>query len=220
MGTTNYSGDLERILTPNADQGAGGSDSLAALAGERVSSANEQLTRQMGELSRIAQQQIETTRANTQALEAAGKSSGSTASSDTAKGVGGFLLKGLTLAPLIGGLAKLFGGGEPKALPPLERFNLPEPIRAEAALSADGRMYSIDRGMGDQIRVEQRANREVALARPSNSGGGEGGMVQNITVQISAMDSRSFLDRSDDIARAVREAMLHSHSINDVVNDL
>lgn len=42
----------------------------------------------------------------------------------------------------------------------------------------------------------------------------------NVTVNIQAMDSQSFLDRSHDIAQAVREAMLNMHSINDVVNDL
>ena len=41
-----------------------------------------------------------------------------------------------------------------------------------------------------------------------------------VTVNVQAMDSRSFLDRSHDIAQAVREAMLNMHSINDVVNDL
>jgi hypothetical protein len=34
------------------------------------------------------------------------------------------------------------------------------------------------------------------------------------------MDSRSFLDHSDDIARAVRDAMLRSHSLNDIVSEI
>jgi hypothetical protein len=34
------------------------------------------------------------------------------------------------------------------------------------------------------------------------------------------MDSKSFLDHSDEIAQAVREAMLSSHSLNDVIADL
>jgi hypothetical protein len=38
-------------------------------------------------------------------------------------------------------------------------------------------------------------------------------------VQVQAMDSRSFLDHSDEIARAVREAMLNAHALNDVVNE-
>jgi hypothetical protein len=34
------------------------------------------------------------------------------------------------------------------------------------------------------------------------------------------MDSQSFLDHSDDIAQAVRQAMLNMNSINDVVTNL
>jgi len=41
-----------------------------------------------------------------------------------------------------------------------------------------------------------------------------------VTVQVQAMDSRSFLDHSAEIARAVREAMLNMHSLNDVVSEL
>jgi hypothetical protein len=41
-----------------------------------------------------------------------------------------------------------------------------------------------------------------------------------ITIHVSAMDSQSFMDRSTDIANAVREAMLNLHPINDVVASL
>jgi hypothetical protein len=34
------------------------------------------------------------------------------------------------------------------------------------------------------------------------------------------MDSRSFMDHSDEIARAVREALLNAHSLGDVVSEL
>jgi len=34
------------------------------------------------------------------------------------------------------------------------------------------------------------------------------------------MDSKSFLDHSNEIANAVREAILNSHSLNDVVLEL
>jgi hypothetical protein len=37
---------------------------------------------------------------------------------------------------------------------------------------------------------------------------------------VQAMDARSFLDRSNDIAAAVRDAMLNMNAINDVVNEL
>jgi hypothetical protein len=53
------------------------------------------------------------------------------------------------------------------------------------------------------------------------SGGIQGGSTTpQITVQVQAMDSRSFLDHSEDIARAVRQAMLNSHGINDVITEL
>ena len=41
-----------------------------------------------------------------------------------------------------------------------------------------------------------------------------------VTVNVNAMDARSFMDRSDDIARAVRDAMLHMHPLNDVVDEI
>jgi hypothetical protein len=54
--------------------------------------------------------------------------------------------------------------------------------------------------------------------------GGKGdvasGQAPQITVNVHAMDSRSFLDHSNEIALAVRDAMLNLNAINDVVNDL
>jgi len=48
---------------------------------------------------------------------------------------------------------------------------------------------------------------------------GPGGGAQ-IVVNVQAMDSRSFLDHSQDIAQAVREAMLNMHALNDVVSEI
>jgi hypothetical protein len=41
-----------------------------------------------------------------------------------------------------------------------------------------------------------------------------------VHVHVQAMDSQSFMNRSNDIARAVKTAMLNSHSLNDVVAEL
>ncbi len=43
---------------------------------------------------------------------------------------------------------------------------------------------------------------------------------QSILVQVQAMDSQSFMDHSNDIAQAVRQAMLNSHPVNDLIADL
>jgi hypothetical protein len=39
-------------------------------------------------------------------------------------------------------------------------------------------------------------------------------------VQVQALDSQSFLDHSDDIAAAVRQAMLTSTTLNDVIRSV
>lgn len=72
--------------------------------------------------------------------------------------------------------------------------------------------------------VERTAGTQSGDAgeRQTTSGGNTRGtsLAPQITVQVQAMDSRSFLDHSEDIARAVREAMLNSHGINDVITEL
>ena len=131
---------------------------------------------------------------------------------------------GLTLLPIVSGLLRLFGvGGKKEEPPPLEKFALPPSIQAEAGLSASGETFLIDRGVGDRIR------QLPATVQSTQAGGGSGwagagtapgGAGASITVNVQAMDSQSFLDRREDIARAVREAMLQSHSLNDVVSEL
>jgi hypothetical protein len=54
----------------------------------------------------------------------------------------------------------------------------------------------------------------------ASGSGGSSSAGPAITVNVQALDARSFLDRSSDIAAAVRDAMLNLNSINDVVNDL
>jgi hypothetical protein len=53
-----------------------------------------------------------------------------------------------------------------------------------------------------------------------NGSAGASPQLPPITVQVQAMDSRSFMDHSQDIAKAVRDAMLNMHSLNDVISDL
>jgi hypothetical protein len=128
--------------------------------------------------------------------------------------------EGLTLLPVVSSLLKLFGVGKEKEEPPaLEKYELPAPIRAEAGLSQSGETFLIDRGVGDRIRqlpapaaVAPFAGSQAASTQPTMGG--------SITVNVQAMDSQSFMDRREDIARAVREAMLQSHSLNDVVSEL
>lgn len=112
------------------------------------------------------------------------------------------LRDGLGVAPLIGGLISLFSGGQEEPAP-FVKYALPSPVNFQAA-EQGGMIVAADY---DQAGMPRAA--APATASPAQ-----------VTVQVQAMDARSFLDRSGDIAMAVRDAMLNLNSINDVVNDL
>ena len=101
-------------------------------------------------------------------------------------------------------LKGLFGGtsAAPRVEAPLPEFALPEPVRQELAYRNDaGDFVKFDRSAGGELRAVSRDPAQI-------------------TVNINALDSRSFLDHSSDIARALREAMLHAHPVNDVLTEL
>jgi hypothetical protein len=118
-------------------------------------------------------------------------------------GGGGFSLAASPIASLLSRL--LFRRTAPIE-EPLSRFSLPDPVRLDAALST-GRegLAGVDYSAAGAPRRVERTT--AAAATP-------------ITIQVQTMDSRSFLDNSDQIARAVREAMLNSHSLNDVIGEM
>jgi len=58
------------------------------------------------------------------------------------------------------------------------------------------------------------------LGTGPGSGGSPSLKGQSILVQVQAMDSQSFMDHSQEIAQAVRQAMLNLNSLNDVILDL
>jgi len=114
------------------------------------------------------------------------------------------------VGPIVTGLMKLFGSRDPEPLPELEKFTMPTSVSVEAGLAADRGYSSVRYSQGGQSQ----------LAEPASQANREANQPSTIQVNIQAMDSQSFLDRQDDIARAVREAMLHSSSLNDIVMEL
>ena len=146
---------------------------------------------------------IEATKASTQAV----KQSGGTAGGESVLGTIGKSLQsvfgsGLGLSPLISGIASLFGGGgETSELAPVVKFALPPSVQAQAGIleSSPTASFGVDYGQGGVVRPATQA--------------------PQITVQVQAMDSQSFLDRSHDIALAVRRAMLESSVLSDVIRE-
>ncbi len=111
---------------------------------------------------------------------------------------------GLGLSPLISGLFGLFGGGDSvSGPPPVVPFARPAPVHVNAGFSdmAGGAAFAVDAAQGNSPRA-------VTSAAPQ------------ITIQVQAMDSRSFMDRSQDIALAVRQAMLETSVLNDVIREV
>jgi len=148
-------------------------------------------------------------------------SSGGGGSNSALSLMSGILGSGLGVIPLVGGLLDLFGGGSSQP-PPLEKYVQPDRLYFSGADTAAG----IQDADFDQYGMPRLYNSATAGAAPQTGSvnstpitntPGSGGPI-NVTIQ--ALDSQSFLDRSSDIAQAVRQAMLNSSSINDVVNDL
>jgi hypothetical protein len=179
--------------------------------------------------------QIADLQAGSSTAQAAGSGSSGTSSVSTSSSGGStvesiaatVLESGLGMVPLIVGLLGLFGGGGTPAPPALEKYVMPDRLYFEGADTGS----DISGADYDQMGTP-RAYRPApagsgaqtgATAAPGSidSGGAasSSGATQ-ITVNVQAMDSQSFLDHSSEIAQAVRTAMLNSNAINDVVNNL
>jgi hypothetical protein len=162
------------------------------------------ITQQLQLLQGINQTQITTTQANTAAVaQSTGTKSGTGTVQSTANTLESVFGFGLGLSPLISGLVSLFGGGGQSAPAPLVPFVAPLPVNLKAGVSAgNAGPFAVDTGAGGLPR-----------AVPSTSS-------TQVTVNVQAMDSQSFLDHSHDIAAAVRQAMLTSTTLNDVIREL
>ena len=130
------------------------------------------------------------------------------------KGGGGllsFLKGGFGIAPLALHIAGLFGKDD-REPEPLRSFDAPASIAIEAA-NSEGVLRGFRRTDRDQfggIRAEEIGPRRMQA--PAQQ--------PQVVVNVSAMDSQSFMDRSGDIARALRDAMLHMHPVNDVIGEI
>ena len=162
---------------------------------------NEQLTtitQQLQQLQTINQTQIAAMQQNTQAVAQNTSTKGQSGS--TGKSVASTLsdIFGLGLSPLISGLVSLFGGGGSSETSPLVPYIAPTPVNLTAGL------------VGSGVAAVNPASGGLPAPIPSAQS-------TQITVQVQALDSQSFLDHSNDIAQAVRQAMLTSTTLNDVI---
>ena len=199
---------LQDLATTSSTGGSNGD--LATLSGvlqTPVKDVTEQITelaRHTGSLNSTQVQHLGATQDNTQAVttNTTAKSGGSSTIGNIANTASGLL--GGSLSPILSGLMSLFGGGSKPAAATATAFKLPTSVQSQTGLSGGvtGQIAPVDYGQNSQPRAPQ------ASAAPQ------------VNIQVNAMDSQSFLDHSDEIAKAVRQAMLSSHSLNDVISDL
>ena len=192
-------------------------------AGGDLSSSLSQAGLQIAQLQSVYQQQAALISANTQAILNNTSSRGQSAASTVAHAATGFLGGGLgLLSPLISGIAHLFGGGNqaPQVLP---TYVPPPPVSISAGLTSgftSSPLTPVPPYVPPAVGPGTVSDGGAGSSwQPANSQAG-GAQAPQITVHVNAMDSQSFMDRSSDIANAVREAMLNMHPINDVINSL
>lgn len=178
-------------------------------------SALSQAGQQISSLQSAYQQQAQLIAANTQALQgntSAQSSKGSGVAQTASNFLGGTF--GF-LSPLISGIASLFGGGSstPATLPV---YVAPSPVQLSGTLTA-AQTAPTNTSSATTVASAPAAATQASAASAAPAASSS---TAHVTVNVSAMDSQSFMDRSTDIANAVRAAMLNLHPINDVIANL
>lgn len=106
------------------------------------------------------------------------------------------------IGSLVSGIMHLFGGGK-KNPPALTPFQLPESQQRTATIGAQSSSAGVSLSMASSEQVTGVY--------------GTPGDVQNASAGVS---SQWFIDNSNNIAQAVKTAMLNSSSLNDVVSEV
>lgn len=192
-----------------------------AVSGQQTSALGDATAMLAGVIAQVDELQS----SNPAPVAATKTQSTTTSSSDSGSTLGSVaasvLESGFGLAPLISGLVSLFSGGDTAAPAPLVKYAMPAAADFQAAES-QGQVTGVDYDRAGMPRSYAPTGASAGTSgSPGGSvGGAASGATPQITVNVQAMDARSFMDRSSDIALAVRDAMLNLNSINDVVNDL
>ena len=200
--------DIGRQAALVISDGTRAAEGTASAGQNTLADALAQNTAQLNQVHSTLEGQLDSLVANTQALmdNTSTKSAGSTAA-NVAGGVASSLMGGGLLGPILSGLMSLFGGGNNTHTPaPLTRYFPAPKVDFQGGLQGSS-VGNVDYNQDGQPRLT--AATPAASQTP-----------QQITVNVNAIDSRSFLDHSTDIANAVRRAMLESSSLNDVIGEM
>lgn len=177
-------------LAPSTGPGVQPDDFNGVGGRSRLSEQMVVLAQQVELLRGVQQAQADATTSNTRALVESTAARVVSGVTTAARGALGILGGGAS-ASWIPSVLRLFGG-ETEQPQPLSKFVRPDPIRVDARSRREGE--------------DPQAN--DALRLPS------------INVNVQTLDSRSFLEHSNEIATALKRALLDAHSVHDVLGDL
>jgi hypothetical protein len=142
---------------------------------------------------------------------------------------------------IISDIASIFGGGGTKAAPVFAPYELPASIDFQGAVSSSGSLDASDTNQYGDPRDLVAASAPLAggsaaatatpapvaapTAAPAGGGGsassGTSGHTFNQTFNMQAFDGESMAGMSDQIAASVRQSLLTSNALSDVItNDL
>jgi hypothetical protein len=192
--------------------------SLASQSTADLTSALTQAAQQVAGLVSTNQKLVDTLNLNTAAVQAGASqsSSGGSAASTVGSIASAVLGGGLGLVPLISSIAGLFGGGS-SAPPTLTKYAAPAAVDATLA-DTPGANNGLSSFPG--VIYGQNGLPQAAPTNQTQTPAATASSASQITIQVNAIDSQSFMDHSYEIAQAVRSAMLNMSPINDVVSSL
>jgi len=202
-----YTSDTVALAQPSG--GGGGVTALSDILQSTLKEASDSVgnaAKQLSELQAVQQQLLASTNQNTQALNSntSAKDGGSGVMSTVGNVASSVLGQGSILSPIITGIMHLFGGGStPEPQPSFSPWVMPAAVNVQTTLTS---AQPIPSQPGPVI--QQAPGGETAASGPK------------VQIQVNAIDSRSFLDHSSEIADAVRQALLNSHSLGDVIAEM
>jgi hypothetical protein len=141
---------------------------------------------------------------------------------------------------IISDITSIFGGGGTKAAPVFAKYELPASIAFQGAVSSDGSLDASDTNQYGDPRDLVAASAPLAggsaadtatpapaaapTAAPAGGGSasrGPSGHTFNQTFNMQAFDGEGMAGMSDQIAASVRQSLLTSNALSDVItNDL